>query len=294
MGSIKSFISNYAPWLSFSTLGITVTDIVEIILLSFLVYRLLLWIRVTRAWTLLRGILLLVFFVALAYLFEMDTIKFFVSKGVDLAFMAAIVVFQPELRKVLERLGETKLFTSIIPFDTGKDIKERFSDKSINELVKATFEMAKTRTGALIVIEKNETLHEYVRTGIAIDSLLTSQMLNNIFAVNTPLHDGAVIIRGDRIISATCYLPLSDNMDLSKELGTRHRAGVGISEVTDSFTIIVSEESGCVSIALKGELMHGIDAAFLREQLVILQNKTIDVRKFRLWKGKNKNEENNL
>jgi len=151
--------------------------------------------------------------------------------------------------------------------------------------------MAKVKTGALIVIENNVTLAEYERTGIAIDSILTSQLLINIFEHNTPLHDGAVIVRGNRIISATCYLPLSDNLALSKELGTRHRAGVGISEETDSLTIIVSEETGSVSLASKGKLMRDVDAAVLRQQLVILQDKSVDTKKFRLWKGKGKNEE---
>jgi len=286
MESIKTFLNNYLPWLSLPTLGITITDIIEILILTYLVYRLLVWIRETRAWTLLKGILLLGFFVSLAYVFEMDTIKFLVNKGVDLALMAAVVIFQPELRRALEHLGEKRLFSAILPLDAVKDVKERFNDKTISELVKATFEMGKTKTGALIVIEKNETLQEYERTGIAIDSILTSQMLINIFAHNTPLHDGAVIVKGNRIVSATCYLPLSDSMTLSKELGTRHRAAVGISEVTDSLTIIVSEESGSVSIASKGELIHGIDAVKLRELLVNLQNKTIDVKKFKLWKGK--------
>ena len=149
--------------------------------------------------------------------------------------------------------------------------------------------MAKVKTGALIVIEQKETLAEYERTGIALDSILTSQLLINIFEHNTPLHDGAIIVRGNRIVAATCYLPLSDNTVLSKELGTRHRAGVGISEVTDSLTVIVSEETGHISYAYKGKLTRNVDAQQLRERLVILQNKTTDTKKkFRLWKGKAK------
>ena len=167
-----------------------------------------------------------------------------------------------------------------------RDLDERFSDKTVNELIKGSFEMGKAKTGALIVIEKNTRLTEYIRTGIELDSLVTSQLLLNIFEHNTPLHDGAIIVRGNRIISATCYLPLSDNMELSKELGTRHRAGVGISEVTDSLTIIVSEETGKVSIAQKGTLMRGVTPEELREQLVILQDKNTSTKKFRFWKGK--------
>lgn len=148
--------------------------------------------------------------------------------------------------------------------------------------------MGKAKTGALIVIEQNVMLTEFERTGIALDSILTSQLLINIFEHNTPLHDGAVIVRGDRIVAATCYLPLSDNMELSKELGTRHRAGVGVSEVTDSLTIIVSEETGNISIALKGKLMRAVTPEVLKQQLVIVQNKSIDTKKFKLWKGWNR------
>ena len=167
------------------------------------------------------------------------------------------------------------------------DTNERFSDKTIDELVKATYEMAKVKTGALIVIEQDTNLSEYEATGIELDSLVSNQLIINIFEHNTPLHDGAVIMRGNRLTSATCYLPLSDNMELSKELGTRHRAAVGISEVTDSFTIVVSEETGSVSIAVGGRIFRNIDAEKLRSHLVKLQNKQIDVKRFRLWKIRN-------
>lgn len=289
MESIKTFFSNYLSWLSVPTLTITVTDVMEIIILSFLVYKVMSWIRETRAWTLLKGILVLGIFVCVAYILQMDTIKFIVSKGTDLALMAAVIIFQPELRRAMEQLGEKKIFSSIVPFDTTRSTDERFSDRTINELVKGTVEMAKVKTGALIVIEQKETLAEYERTGIALDSILTSQLLINIFEHNTPLHDGAIIVRGNRIVAATCYLPLSDNTVLSKELGTRHRAGVGISEVMDSLTVIVSEETGHISYAYRGKLTRNVDAQQLRERLVILQNKTTDTKKkFRLWKGKAK------
>ena len=167
---------------------------------------------------------------------------------------------------------------------------ELFSDNTINEIIKACFEMGKNKTGALIVIEKEDSLTDYERTGIMLDSVISSQLLINIFEHNTPLHDGAVIVRGNRIVSATCYLPLSDNMELSKELGTRHRAGVGISEVTDSLTLIVSEETGRISIAFEGELYRNVDADFVREKLQLLQDKVIEEKKFKLWKGRSKNE----
>ena len=144
-------------------------------------------------------------------------------------------------RQVIEQLGQKKIMASIIPFDTGKEVKERFTDKTVNELIKACYDMAEVKTGALIVIEQEIRLDEYIRTGINVDAILTSQLLINIFEHNTPLHDGAVIVRENRIVSATCYLPLSDNMELSKQLGTRHRAGVGISEVTDSVKMCIRD-----------------------------------------------------
>lgn len=152
----------------------------------------------------------------------------------------------------------------------------------MNELVKACYEMGKVKTGALIVIEDDIVLTEYEQTGIEVDAVLTSQLLINIFEKNTPLHDGAIIVRGDRVVSATCYLPLTDSMNLSKELGTRHRAAIGISEVSDSLTIVVSEETGKVSIAAGGELYRNVDADFLRNKLIFLQKKEQEVSKIEL------------
>lgn len=269
---------------------ITWTDIVEILIISFLVYHVLVWIKNTKAWSLLRGLLVICVFIFLAYIFRMNTILWLVKNASVVAITAMIVVFQPELRKALDMLGRKNIFSSLIPFDANRNLDERFSDKTVNEIVKACYEMGKVKTGALIVIAQNDPLTEYERTGIELDSLVSSQLLINIFEHNTPLHDGAVIIQGNRVVSATCYLPLSDNMALSKELGTRHRAGVGISEVTDSITVIVSEETGRVSIAYEGELSRNIDADFLKERLGSAQNKTVEERRFRLWKGRSKNE----
>ena len=290
MNSLKVWLANDMSWFTMPTVSITITDVLEIFILAFLVYSLLLWIKSTRAWTLLKGLMVLVVCVSLVYILHMDTLIFIVNRGIDIAITAAIVIFQPELRRALEQIGEKQIVSSLIPIDTGRDVTERFSDKTVNEIVKAASEMGKAKTGALIVIEQNVRLDEYERTGITLDSVLTSQLLINIFEHNTPLHDGAVIVRGNRITSATCYLPLSDNMMLSKELGTRHRAGVGISEVTDSLTVIVSEETGGISVAYKGELKRNITVDELKEQLVMLQNKTVPQKKFRIWKGWNKNE----
>lgn len=292
MNSIRVLLDNYLKWFTGPALSITVTNLLEIFILAFLVYSLLLWIKNTRAWTLLKGIMVLVLCVSLVYLLRMHTLIFLVNRAFDIAIIAAVVVFQPELRRVLEQLGEKQIVSSLFPLvDIGKEVSERFSDKTINEIVKAAVEMSKVKTGALIVIEQNIRLEEYERTGIILDSVLTSQLLINIFEHNTPLHDGAVIVNGNRITAATCYLPLSDNMMLSKELGTRHRAAVGISEVTDSMTVIVSEETGKISVAYKGELKRNVSPEHLKEQLIILQNKSVQKnKKFKFLKGRSKNE----
>ncbi|WWR15524.1 diadenylate cyclase CdaA [Lachnospiraceae bacterium JLR.KK008] len=267
------------------------TDVLEIMIISFLVYQIILWIKNTRAWSLLRGIVIIMAFILVAALLNMTTILWIAENVLSLVVIATVVVLQPELRRALEQLGRTNFFASLVPFDSSRSLDGRFSDKTMQEMIKACFEMGRARTGALIVIEQNQPLSEYERTGIEVDGLLTSQLLINIFEHNTPLHDGAVIVRENRIVSATCYLPLSDNMGLSKELGTRHRAGVGISEVTDSLTIIVSEETGHVSVAYEGQLHRNLDSEELKGKLLLIQNKPIEEKKRRLWKGRSKNEE---
>jgi diadenylate cyclase len=254
------------------------TDIVEIMILSFLIYHILLWIKNTRAWALLKGLLVVGVFVALAAVFNMSTILWIVQHVTGLAVTAIVILLQPELRSAMEELGQTNILSSLFNLDNTRTPEGRFSDKTINEIVRACTQMAKVKAGALIVIEQTTPLHEYARTGIDIDAAVTSQLLINIFEKNTPLHDGAVIIRKNRIVSATCYLPLSENR-MDKNLGTRHRAGVGISEVTDSLTIIVSEETGDISIAYRGALRQEVDADYLKERLVTLQNKEIQEEK---------------
>lgn len=188
------------------------TDIVEIIVISFLIYQIILWIKNTRAWALLKGILTILAFILIAAVFNMTTILWIAKNILSLVVIATVVVLQPELRRALEQLGRTNFFASLVSFDSSKGGDGRFSDKTMQELIKACFEMGRVRTGALIVIEQNQSLGEYERTGIEVDGLLSSQLLINIFEHNTPLHDGAIIVRKDRIVSATCYLPLSDNM----------------------------------------------------------------------------------
>lgn len=268
----------------------TPMDFVEIAIIAVLIYYVIKWIKSTRAWVLVKGLVVLLAFWFIASVLNFDVILWLFMKTIGVGITALIILFQPELRKVLEQLGQRKIVPQLSMFTDDRDRDERFSDKTIEELVTATYEMAKVKTGALIVIEQDVVLDEYSGTGIEIDALVTSQLLINIFEKNTPLHDGAVIIRGNRVVSATCYLPLSSNMRLSKGLGTRHRAGVGISEETDSLTIIVSEQTGRVSLARGGALMYNVDKDFLRTKLQEIQKKKEPEKKRMLLLRRGKRE----
>ena len=285
MQQLNSFAEKYLTNLHIPF--IQVTDILEIIIISFLVYHILLWIKQTRAWALLKGLIVILVFLFIAVLLNMTTILWIAQNVFSIAMIALVVMLQPELRKALEELGRKNFFSSMLV--DKKDVN-KLSARTINEIVKACVEMGKVRTGALIVVEKMQSLADYERTGIEVDGLVSSQLLINIFEKNTPLHDGAVIIRENRVTSATCYLPLSDNMALSKELGTRHRAGIGISEVTDSVTVIVSEETGKISVAHEGELETNLDADRLRECLtnLTLEPENEEEKKRFPWKGRAK------
>ena len=282
-GYAKNF-SSYRTTMDFG-------DVAEILIIAVLLYYTLVWMKTTRAWILLKGLIVILVFLLLAYFFRMTTILWMAQNVLGFAVTALIVVLQPELRKALEELGKKNIISSVLPFDNSHRVNEEFSEKTINEITKACVEMGKVRTGALIVLEQKVSLRDYERTGIDVDGIVTSQLLINIFEHNTPLHDGAVIIQGNRVVSATCYLPLSDNLGLSKELGTRHRAGVGISEITDSLTIIVSEETGKISVAYEGELERNLDADSLRDRMhKILNNPVEEHKNLRIWKGRSRDK----
>ena len=264
------FISKYLTVFRLPRVGIL--DVLEIIILAFLLYQVMKWMKNTRAWAVVKGLAVILVFMAIAEILDMTTIIWIGKSLFTLGAVAIIVALQPEIRRLIEDLGKNNLLTTLILLGD-KQNDGRFSDKTLNEIISASFEMGRAKTGALIVIEGDSPLEEYERTGITVDGLVSSQLLVNIFEHNTPLHDGAVIIRGNRVQSATCYLPLSDNRSLSKELGTRHRAGVGISEVTDALVIIVSEETGKVSVAQNGELFRCLDVIDLRRKLEAIQDK---------------------
>ena len=288
---MEKLIDGIKTYLLQSIPDIRVTDVVEMIILAVILYNLMLWIKNTRAWALLKGLLVLFAFILVAYLFRMNTILWLADKTINVGIIAVVIIFQPELRRALEQLGRNKVLGFLVS-DSGKVMDDRFTDKTMNEIVRASFEMSRAKTGALIVIERKTPLAEYERTGIVVDGIVTSQLLLNIFEHNTPLHDGAVVIRGNRIVAATCYLPLSDNMTISKDLGTRHRAGVGISEVSDSITVIVSEETGNVSVAFEGGLKRRLDLDSLKEELrkITAENEGTGGRRLRLLKGRRKND----
>ena len=285
LDNISDFLDKYIP------LKVEITDILEIIILAVAVYHIMLWVRRTKAWILFKGIVIILVFTLIASILQLNTVLWIMEQTLSVGIIAVVIIFQPELRKALEQLGQKNFISRVFNIDSNRNISERFSDKTVNELVKTAFELGKTKTGALIVIEQDYSLQEYINTGIDVDGIITSQLLINIFEHNTPLHDGAVIVRGNRVVSATCYLPLSDNMELSKELGTRHRAAVGVSEVSDAFTIIVSEETGKVSVTQGGQLLRNIDGEQLRALLVKVQDKNVGQKHhFKVWRGKQNDE----
>lgn len=288
MSAWNDFVEEYLSKVYIPKVGIT--DIFEIVIIAFLLYHIMVWVKDTKAWALLKGVLVLIGFALLAILFNLQTILWIASKTLSVGIIAVVIIFQPELRKALEQLGRKKIISQLNLFEDNKDDEDAFSQATVSELVKASFELGRTKTGALIVIENDMNLDEYVKTGIMVDGVITSQLMINIFEHNTPLHDGAVVIRGNRIVAATCYLPLSDNMHISKDLGTRHRAGLGVSEATDALTIIVSEETGRVSVAKEGVLETNLDATALKNKLSELLKDTTEVKTFKLWKGRLKDE----
>lgn len=285
--TIGEYLNRVSTYRSTMDLG----DMLEILIIAILVYYILAWMKTTRSWRLLKGLIVIAVFLMLAALMEMTTITWIAKNVLGFAVTAFIVIMQPELRHALEQLGQKNFLPSLFGFsESSKREVEEFSERSLGEIVRACVEMGKVRTGALIVIEKKESLKDYERTGIEVDGVVSSQLLVNIFEHNTPLHDGAVIVRGNRITYATCYLPLSDNLGLSKELGTRHRAAVGISEASDSLTIVVSEETGKISVAHEGELSRNLNAEQLRDKMRLLMNmnEEQDVKPKRKRKGRSK------
>lgn len=227
-------------------------DIVDIAIVSFIIYKLLTLLRGTRAVQLLRGIIIVLFAWLISYFFNLNTLKWLIENLFSVGVIAIIIIFQPEMRRALERLGQGSFFSLT------RQGKDQMITQVASEITKSVVQLAKNQIGALIVVERQTGLSDFIQTGVQLEAKLSMELLRNIFLTNGPLHDGAVIVRNDQIMAAGCYLPLSENPSISHELGTRHRAGMGMSEISDAFVVIVSEETGDVSVCSHGKLERGL------------------------------------
>ncbi|NMA94469.1 MAG: TIGR00159 family protein [Clostridiales bacterium] len=260
-----------------------IRHIIDILLVAYVLYRLILLIQRTQAEQVLKGLTILLFITWLSGVLSLNTVYWILRNTVTVGVIALLVVFQPELRRALEQIGRGNIFdraTNLIQ-------DERDSSFVVEELIKAIKSMSEDKIGALIVIEKKTGLNDVIETGITIDGRLSQQLIENIFVINTPLHDGAAVIREDRIIAAGCFLPLSNTPDLDKQLGTRHRAAIGISEQSDAVAIIVSEETGIISMADNGKLTRYLDHKILKDILQEIygqegEHRAFDFKKWRM------------
>ncbi|MDD7795950.1 diadenylate cyclase CdaA [Clostridium sp. 'White wine YQ'] len=241
--------------------NISIWSVLDILVVAFIFYKGYMLIKETRAEQLLKGIILIVALIPISYVLRLNMLYVILSKTITIGVLTIVIIFQPEIRRALEHLGRTA-FDDIHPIQDKEEL-----GKVINEIVNAIESLSKSKTGALIAIEQSTGLGEVIQTGTKIDGIVSSAILENIFVVNTPLHDGATIIRENRIIASGCVLPLTGNGEINKKLGTRHRAGIGISEVSDAIIVIVSEETGTISLAINGRLTRNYDKEKLRTVL---------------------------
>jgi len=290
MDFFQSLFSNMNMF-NYGLPSVGLIDILDILIVAYVIYKIIFWIKETRAWTLFKGIMFILLFALVAMVLHLNTITWILSNAISVGIIAVVVVFQPELRKALEDLGKGRHIMSILDI-SGEEGTNGTSEKTVDEVVRACEKMSAVKTGALILIEKDVPLGDLERTGISIDAVVTNQLLVNIFEKNTPLHDGAVIIKNNRVAAATCFLPLTDSNEVSKDLGTRHRAGIGASEVSDANVIIVSEETGAISLAKGGVLYRKLTPETLKSMLY-QGSKNKKLRSFKdikIWKGWKNNE----
>ncbi len=282
--NITNFISIYIPIKAPLEM---LKSIVDIGIVSYIIFKLIKLGKETRAWQLVKGIVVIFIIAMLSEWLQLRTLAFILNKTIELAGFAVVVLFQPELRRGLEQLGRSSNIRDFFNFDESDEVIH--TTYTIEEIVKAATELSKTDTGALIVVERETKLGEIINTGTTLDSNISSELIINIFTPNTPLHDGALIIRDNKLKSAACFLPLTDNPNLSKELGTRHRAALGITEVSDCISVVVSEETGKISYALNGGLSRNLTPDTLRKALNknLIEKKSVN-KKLSLWKGKSK------
>ncbi|MBR4172797.1 MAG: diadenylate cyclase CdaA [Clostridia bacterium] len=256
-----------------------ITDIIDILLIAVIIYHMLKLIKETRAMQLVKGVLILFAALQVSSWLHLNTLNYLLKSAMQVGMFAIVVIFQPELRSLLEKMGRSKV-GRLINIATGPSDTQEYA---IGEIVKAADHLSRGKTGALIVMERETKLGDVIGTGTPLDAEVSSALLENIFVPNTPLHDGAVIIRGDRIHTAGCLLPLTSNENLSRELGTRHRAALGISEASDALVVVVSEETGKISIAVNGRLTRNLT----RETLFAALKKAFsqESEKTRFWRG---------
>lgn len=257
------------------------TDLIDILLIAIIVYQLLKILKETRAMQLVKGIFFLFLILQLSSWAHLTTLNYLMRNAMQVGMFAIVVIFQPELRSLLEKMGRSNV-ARFIDVAKGSFVS---NDYAISEIVTASENLSSTRTGALIVIERDTKLGDVIRTGTPLDAEVSSSLLENIFFPNTPLHDGAVIIRGDRIHTAGCFLPLTSNSNLSRDLGTRHRAALGISEASDAVVVIVSEETGKISIAINGSLTRNLTSQTLKTALSKALTKETEKEKLKFWRG---------
>lgn len=269
--------------------SVGIRDVLDIVIVAYLIYKMIFWIKETRAWVLFKGILVICIFALICYILRLNTILWILSRTISVGIIAVIVVFQPELRKALEQLGKSKHFFAILNLDSPEKSRE-YTEKTVEEIIKASEKMSAVRTGALMLIEREVPLGDFERTGITIDAVVTSQLLINIFEKNTPLHDGAVIIKNNRVAAATCFLPLTESNDISMDLGTRHRAAIGASEVSDAYIVVVSEETGAISIANSGVLYRNLSVDAMRRMLLQGKKGGAKKKKKLFWRRGKMNE----
>lgn len=242
--------------------NINITAVIDILLVSALLYRTYWLIKETRAEQLLRGIILILLLIPISYMLNLTMVYTIISKTITISLISIIIIFQPEIRRMLEHIGRSA-FTDNKFLVTGESLED-----VVDEIVYAVDNLSQAKIGALLVIEQDTGLGEIISTGVAVDAVVTHSLIENIFVPNTPLHDGATIIRGNRIAASSCVLPLTENQDINKKLGTRHRAALGLSEVSDALVVIVSEETGTISLALNGKLVRNYERERLRNMLI--------------------------
>jgi len=238
------------------------SDVVDILIISYIIYRLLLLLRGTRAVQLLKGLTVVLAAWVFSSVFQLSTLQWLIENLFSVGVIVLFIIFQPELRRALEQLGRGGFF------GRSRQMEDQLVTKMVGELIKAIGHLSKRRIGALIIIERETGLSDYVESGIRLEAALSAELLINIFLPNTPLHDGAVIVRGDRVAAAGCFLPLTDNPYVSTKMGTRHRAGLGVSEQSDALVVIVSEETGSISFVKAGRIERNLDEDGLRMRLV--------------------------